>query len=178
MKSSRCILSSVIILFLLALSGCGGIPKDALILTPDTIKERQIQSRYYDTTDEEQIIAASAAVLQDLGFTLDKSETKLGFLVASKDRDATSAGQIAGAIVYAMLTGVALPTDKNQKIRVAIIISPSLDEKRTHVRVKFQRKVWNTRDQVSKVETINDPEIYQEFFSKLSKSVFLEANNI
>jgi len=161
------------------LSGCAtGIPKDALVLTADTLAERQTQSRYYDTNNEEEIISASAAVLQDLGFTLDKSETRLGFLVASKDRDATDAGQVAGAIIVALLGGGSIPIDKNQKIRVAIIVSPALDKERTHVRAKFQRKVWNTRNQVSRVETLNDSEVYQEFFSKLSKSVFLEANNI
>ena len=158
--------------------GCGGIPKDALILSADTIEERQIQSRYYDTKNEEAIISASAAVLQDLGFTLDKSETRLGFLVASKDRDARDTGQIAAAVFVALLGGGNMPIDKRQKIRVALIVTPGLDGKKTHVRAKFQRKVWNNREQVSRVETLNDLDIYQEFFSKLSKAVFLEANNL
>lgn len=161
------------------ITGCAsGIPKDALTLTADTLEERQTQSRYFDTNNEEDILSASASALQDLGFTLDKSETRLGFLVASKDRDATDAGQVAAAVVLALLGGGSVPIDRNQKIRIALIVSPALDESRTHVRAKFQRKVWNTNGIVSRVETIDDPEIYQEFFSKLSKSVFLEANNL
>ena len=79
------------------LSGCQSIPKEALILSPTTLQERDQQSRYFDTQDEETILSASAGVLQDLGFTLDESETRLGFIVASKERDATNAGQVAVA---------------------------------------------------------------------------------
>ena len=40
-----------------------------------------------------------------MGFNLDESTTTLGVLVASKSRDATSAGQIAGAVFMAFMFG-------------------------------------------------------------------------
>ena len=48
----------------------------------------------------------------------------------------------------------------------------------TRVRVTFQRVVVNTHGQVTLMEALNTPELYQEFYEKLSKSVFLEANDI
>ncbi len=175
----RLLLIIVIAAFTVLSTGCQQtIPKEALALTPDTLVEREYQSRYFESTNEEMILSACAGVLQDLGFTLERSETKLGFIAASKDRDAVQTDQVVGAIIVAALFGANMPYDTKQKMRAAIIVNPSLDGIRTHVRVKFQRKVWNNRNQISRVETLEDQELYQGFFANLSKSVFLEAHNI
>jgi hypothetical protein len=46
------------------------------------------------------------------------------------------------------------------------------------VRVTFQRIVWDDRGKISKVEKLGDPVLYQTFFDKLGKAVFLEAEKI
>lgn len=153
------------------------IPKEALQLSSESLQQRQMQTRRFDTGDEKKLLQASAAVLQDLGFALDESETELGLVVGSKDRDATEAGQIAGAIVVAVLFGARVAVDKNQKIRASLVTRP-INATQTAVRVTFQRLVWNTDNRVSRIEGLNDPKMYQEFFDKLSQSVFLTANEI
>ena len=45
------------------------------------------------------------------------------------------------------------------------------------MRITFQRTV-NRSDNTVVGETLSDPELYQGFFEKVSKSVFLEAQNI
>ena len=45
------------------------------------------------------------------------------------------------------------------------------------VRVTFQREVTRTDNSVY-VETINEPSIYEEFFDKLSKAMFIEAEQV
>lgn len=164
----------------LIVSGCTPtIPKEALELSPQSLEMRQLQTRYFDTADEQSILVSSAGLLQDIGFNIDESETKLGFILGTKDRDAKDAGQIAGSIVMGVLLGVYMPTDDHQRMRASVVTHPYGEkEERMAVRVTFQRIVWNTQGQVSKRECIVDPEIYQEFFSKLSKAVFLEANEI
>lgn len=161
------------------LTGCPRqpVPPEALQLTPNSLKERQLQTRRFDTLEENKILSASASVLQDLGFNIDESETDLGLIVCSKQRDATSPGQIAGAVFVALFTGVAMSVDKYQIIRASLVTCP-ISDKSTAVRITFQRVIYNTRNQISRAEPIIDAKIYKEFFEKLSKSIFLEAHQL
>ncbi len=176
-KHGILILSSIL---MLSLAGCQTIPKNALKLTPESLEKRSLQTRQYEGIAETDLLAASAGVIQDLGFNIDESETKLGVIVASKERDATEAGQVAVAVFVALLGGGNMAIDKNQKLRVSLIIRPSHenDDKKHLVRVTFQRIIWNTRGQVSRTEGLDKPELYQEFFDRLSKAVFLEGHKI
>lgn len=162
---------------LLVASCAPGIPKDALVLTPESLQDRQVQTRVFETADEEKILTASAAVLQDLGFTIEESETPCGLIVCSRDRDVSSTGKVIGSIFLAVLAGQPVYWDKHQKV-VASLVTRPVGETRIAVRVTFQHMVWNTNNQLTKNEAIRDPEIYQEFFERLSKSVFLTAHDI
>lgn len=154
------------------------IPREALQLSPDSLDRRQTQTRVFETDNEAELLSASAALLQDLGFNLDESETDLGVIVASKERDATEADQVAASILLAALTGVAMAWDDQQKIRAAVITRKLEDRDGYAVRLTMQRIVWDTQGQVSQTEPLDDPAMYQEFFSKLSKAVFLEAQEL
>jgi hypothetical protein len=174
-RISICLVTAIAI----ALEGCvPKIPPEALQPTTSTVQDRQRQSRRFDTKDEKKILVASAQVLQDLGFNIDESSNELGVIVCSKDRDATETGQVVGAIAMAVLFGAnAAQYDTKQKIRASLVTKPN-DNGQVVVRITFQRLVWNNKNQISKIESIDDTKIYQEFFDKLSQSVFLTAQEI
>ncbi len=185
-------------------SGCATtIPPEALQMQPDTLANRQIQSRKFDIKSERELLSASANVLQDMGFNLDESQTSLGVIVASKSRDAKEGGQIASAVLMGILFGAAAVSyDKDQKIRASLVTKPAVMNNPIKleptnkagknvkfdqqveassgfvVRVTFQRLVWNQKGIMTKIEGINDPAIYTEFYEKLSKSIFLQAQNV
>ena len=153
----------------------------ALTLSSEDLALRQANSRRFDTSDEAMMQSACAAVLQDLGFTLEETSTETGLLVASKDRDAVEAQQVAAQIFLAAIIaasgGKADPVwEKNQKIRISI--ATRLVNDSVVVRATVQRVIWNTKNQLSRIETIADPQIYRQFFDKLSHAVFLEAHKI
>ncbi len=162
------------------ITGCTTmIPKKVLALEEQSLEWRTMQSRKFDTNDEMKILTACAGLLQDLGFTLEESESKLGLVVGSKDRSAVEAGQVLGSALVGALTGIYMPTDQNQKLKASVVTRPYGDAKNTViVRVTFQRIVWNSYGQISRLERLNEPEYYKEFFTKLSQAVFLEANEI
>lgn len=180
-KPAKCL--TAILLF--GLSGCVSVPPDIFRLPANSLAKRQLETRQYETTDEARIISACAGLLQDFGFTLDESETGLGLIVASKDRSAINGGQIALATFVTALSAFSgtyqdaySQIDRNQKLRAAVVTHLSEDRSRVLVRVSFQRVVWNRQGLVTRMETLNDPKLYEDFFERLSKSIFLEEQKI
>ena len=166
-----------------ALAGCVTLPPDAFVVTPELLKQRQIETRRYSGIKETDLIVACSNVLQDLGFNLENSETKLGVLTASKQRNALKAEEVVLAIVVAMFGGGATPISKDQTIRVSLVVRPVQETKDSKpvdeyfVRVTFQRIVRRT-DNSEFAETLRNPELLQGFFDRLSRSVFLEGQKI
>lgn len=181
-----------LMLTLALLNGCISHtePAELFTLTPDAPKHRAMQTRMFETPNEGELLSASAAVLQDLGFQIEESQRGVGFLRATKERSAREYGQyIRQALVLVLSLGKLMqPVDLHQKIAATLVAQPLNPEAtRQEVRIMFYRIVWKGDGQVDNqyippgeqyMEMIRDPEIYQQFFAKLSKAVFLEAHRI
>lgn len=153
----------------------------------------------FETPNETELLSASAAVLQDLGFQVSESAREVGFLRAAKERSAREYGQEITRVLVALLSTAAsvlgggnaftlTPVDLQQQINASLVTRP-LDDAGTRyeVRVLFYRLVWKGSGQSGnayvepgqqRMEMIRDAGIYQQFFARLSKSVFLEAQRI
>ncbi len=165
-------------------------PTELFQLTAETPKHRAMQTRFFETPNEKELLSAAAAVLQDLGFQVEESVREVGFLRATKERSAREYGQyIQQALLLILSLGKLLtPVDLHQKIAAGLITRPLNQEAtRQEVRIVFYRVVWKGDGQTNNqyippgqqyMEMIWDPEIYQQFFAKLSKAVFLEAHTI
>jgi hypothetical protein len=168
-------------------------PEEFFQLSAESPKYRAAQTRFFETSDENELLSASAAVLQDLGLQVEESSREVGFLRAAKERSAREYGQSILRIVVLLASAlgqnsVVIPVDLHQKIAATMITRPVNPEASRHeVRIIFYRVVWkgdgnNGDSQIppgqQKMEMIRDPEIYQQFFAKLSKAVFLEAHKI
>ena len=169
----------ILLLSVSLLGGCVAVKPEAdLSLTAEMLQQRQQQARRFETADEQQLLKTCAALLQDTGFNIDESDVKLGILTASKKRDAKDAKQWALSLAVALL-GVNIPPDDNQIMKVFISTRPvGSSGKQVAVRVVFERVVYNVDRRISKIEALTDPKIYQSFFEKLSKALFLEAHDI
>jgi len=111
-------------------------------------------------------------------------------LSVSKRADAKSAAETAGKIamdvadcLITFLLGCendAYQSSKDvQDIKLTLVVLPDPKEVRTHrVRLTMQRIVWARNGELLEQESINDAQIYQAFFDKLSKSVFLEKEGV
>ncbi|MBI4622824.1 MAG: hypothetical protein HY736_06310 [Verrucomicrobia bacterium] len=168
---------------LLLLTGCAGIPADALKLGPDSMADREMQTRAFQTRRESELLAACAGVLQDLGFTIDESETKLGVIVASKDLSAINATEVAAQVLkvaaLALFGGADFNYRKRQVIRASLVTRPPAPggARDATVRVTFQQRVYDNHQRLVLMTQINDPRRYDEFYARLAKSVFLETHS-
>ena len=176
---------TVMVMSIFIFIGCATVPKDILKPSEDYLARRQIQMRKYDTTDYATIYSAVAGVLQDLGFTLDESESKIGLVVSSKEAKAVDPGQTTAAVVLDILSAIGgtatdytMQADATQLVRASVITKPSIEGNNTVVRVTFQRIVYNRYGEINRLETVNEEEIYQTFYEMLSKAIFLEAHKI
>ncbi len=169
-----------LLMAILLLAGCQTTaPERALQLPAASLDIRQMQTRRFAEISESQLLSASIGVLQDLGFNLDESEVELGLIVASKRQAAIDSGVHEFMKLLEIFADIEIPVDRDQRIRVSLVSwpVPGVDEE-FFVRVTFQRVVWNTENDISKQHSLADPIIYQQFFDRLSKSVFLEAHSI
>ncbi len=174
---------------LVALVACSypQVPQGALQLTPESLAKRQRQTRLFATNDEALVLDASTSVLQDLGFHIDESEKPLGLVVGSKQRSAKDPAEITVAVVLFILAAAAGSSEadklliwgEEQKMRTCIVARRSNQAGGgIAVRVTFQREVFSNKGGVWRREELDEPEIFQEFFAKLAKALFLEAQQI
>jgi hypothetical protein len=183
------------LVFMLLVTGCNPMatPESFFELSPTYNKEKALQTRFFETSNYHELVSASAAVLQDLGFQVEESEPDVGLLRAVKERSAREWGQEIGRVFIAMIGIVGqkvilLPVDLQQQIVATLTVFPvNNNPNRFGARIIFDRKIWKGGGSdgsaeippgEQRLEIIDEPLIYQEFFSKLSKSVFLEAHQI
>ena len=68
-------------------------PEAFFELTPESQAHKAAQTRYFETADDIELLSASAAVLQDIGFQVSESAHQVGYLRATKERSARERGQ-------------------------------------------------------------------------------------
>lgn len=193
----RCLAAGVV----LSCAACAPktTPIDLFTLSPESTAHKALQTRQFETPGSDVLLAASAAVLQDLGFQITETDRALGFLRAAKERSAREYGQEITRQLIALLTAAASgigqtnavviqPVDLHQQICASLVAQPlQQDDERQQVRIVFYRLVWkgdgqNGNQRIApgeqKMEMLRDAELYQQFYAALSKAVFLEAHKI
>lgn len=184
------------VVMLTVLPGCVAPgPTDAFQPSGSALADNSWQVRRFEGLSEKAMLSACAGVLQDLGFTIEEAESKLGVIVGTKDRTARKQQtpaeaitettlEIAAIVALTMLTGqLVLPSGddppERQVIRMSLFVQPEAGRRNAFtVRVAFQRMVYTRQSRLLSAETLADTTLAQAFFDALSKSTFLEAQQL
>jgi len=170
------------------LSSCGTTQPEYFSPSQSSVAARKMQARVYFSVEESDVMSAAAAVLQDMGYTIDEVELPLGVISASKRANATSRMQAFGSLTLdsmkcAFTFLIACDgeryggIDDVQDIRLTLVSMPKGNGE-VAVRVTIQRRIYDKRGRLSEQSTIADADVYESLFAKLSKSVFLEQQGI
>jgi len=160
-----------ILLIILAVSFYGCAPTATQKETQ--LQIRQFQTRTFETDDVKMVMKAMINVLQDDDYMIKDANLELGLLSANKEVDVESTGK---ALLATLAWGKNARWAKNTIIDVTANISEYGDQCR--VRANFQLKKMNNKGEVMEVEKITDEQHYTEFFSKVSKGIFLQEEGL
>jgi hypothetical protein len=133
-----------------------------------------MQTRLYDIKDSKKAVKAILNVLQDEAFIPKQVNVDVGFVYAVREADIEDAGERFWAKFWHGRR------DAEWRKNSIVECASNISERRNGIRVRlsFQVKIMNNKGQVVSVEAISDPHFYQEFFSKVSKSVFIEKEGV
>lgn len=134
---------------------------------------REIQSRTFAARDAKAVIKEMINVLQDDAFIVKHANLELGLLSAEKDIDVENGWSRFFSV---MASSRDASWKKNCLVEVSANVTQFGDE--TRVRVNFQRKLFDNFGRIMKVHPIYDMQYYQEFFSKVSKGLFIQEEKI
>lgn len=136
---------------------------------------RQLQSRSYE--NREMIVAMRAVInaLLDEGFIIKNADKDLGFVQASKDVNISGGGQ-----VFSDFGGFFGNNQARWRNSSSIDCSGTLTTvgRSTNVRLIFQKKILDNFGVPMNIELIEDPTFYQNVFTKIDKSLFLEKESL
>ena len=133
----------------LALSGCHTNSRDQVLLTTKSqVELRSFQARAFDTSDKAATLRTIISTLQDLGFVIYKADAMLWSVSATK-------------------FGKSAEHEQAYQLKMTV----SVRERRKGRLIVRANAQFN-------LLAVEDPTPYQQFFSALSKALFLAANKV
>jgi hypothetical protein len=137
---------------------------------------RQMQQQTFETTDTKQVFMAVMNTLQDDGFVVRQAQLDVGLLNGAKSVDVAEASKVFSSTFFAAMTGGQAKYANNAVVEVSVNVAPHAGG--TRVRANFENKVFDNSGAVWNSEVIEEEAFYTEFFSKVSKAVFIEQEKL
>jgi hypothetical protein len=141
-----------------------------------SIGVREVQTRTFDNVNAHTAMKAAMDMLQDGGFTIERTDADLGLIVG---RQAVvrkpSAGQRAlkyvGAAFTYGLVGL-IPLNKTDELEASVNVT-GIDDQSVRVRITLQRRELDKNGRLKKTDTLTDGPLYQDLFELLGRSLFV-----
>lgn len=150
-------------------------PKPPPLPNMSQLEIRQMQTRQYPSLDQTRALKAVIAALQDQGFTITMVDNKLGLVTASMDITKVDKATKEWSAWFSYA-----PTSAIYQTALHFLANATVrnDDKLTVIRISIVEQSKTNTGGVLWSQPLYDQKIYQEIFSKIEKSLFLEKANI
>ncbi len=138
------------------------------------LRLRQLQIRDYDTPDNDLVIRAVIASLQDAGFTITSADAGLGLISAKLDAPTETGGSRRKQRRY-WFAATGDSGEGGRRLEASISVLGTNTGSR--VRLGFVKRVIAENGGISAF-TVEDPDIYRNMFSRLDRAVFYELQRL
>jgi len=168
-------LSRISIAITLALlAGCATAGDLRVPVTPMGVRE--VQTRSFENVDAHTAMKAAIDMLQDGGFTIERTDADLGLIVGRQAVIRRPSGGLralkyVGAAFSYGLIGL-IPLNKTDELEASVNVT-SIDEGSVRVRIALQRRMLDKHGRLKKTEALTSGPVYQDLFELLGRSLFV-----
>ena len=158
-------------------------------LNPTDPADLAIQSRRFESNAKDVVLNGCLSVLQDMGYNISSGNRQMGLVVASRKAEVlppgighavAEAAVVVTTIILSLLSGQDMVTDLPEQVEQTIFVSLLVSvesESQTRVRLSIDRDMLYDNGRVIPDHT-ELPLVYEDFFEKLARAVFLEAHQL
>lgn len=158
-----------IVLAILIISGCSSVYTPPPEKIRSQLEWRQLQSKTFAINDEKIVLKATIAALQDSGYSIRSANENTGLISAMNVTDFDGGcASVPGRMPYCLIAIEELVTGTITKV--------AKDEIRVRISIKKNGKTDS--DATEWTRNVGDENLYKSIFQEISKSIFLQKENL
>lgn len=162
--------------FAFLVEGCASsLDQQRLPIAP--MGAREAQTRLFEDVSANLAMKAVIDTLQDGGFSIDRADAALGFVVGTRSVTKRASGEETAlkwtSIVFTYGLAALFPWTKSETVQLeaSANVTPIGDGSR--VRVTLQRRVLDKDGRLKKAEALTDGLLYKDLFEQLGRAMFV-----
>jgi hypothetical protein len=138
---------------------------------------RESQTRFFEDLPAMGAMKAAIDTLQDGGFTIDRADATLGFVVGTRSvTKRASDGETAlkwTTIAFTYGLSALLPWTKSETVQIEASANVTAVGEGSRIRITLHRRVLDKAGRLKKTEALTDNILYRDLFEQLDRAVFV-----
>ena len=157
--------------------GCASAQSQPQRLPISPIGARESQTRFFEDLSSPAVMKAVIDMLQDGGFTIDRADATLGFVVGTRSvTKRASDGETAlkwTTIAFTYGLAALLPWTKSETVQIEASANVTAVGEGSRVRMTLHRRVLDKDGRLKRAEALTDNILYRDLFEQLDRAVFV-----